>query len=482
VAVKSKAVHEGDMSTQSAIQPDFAARGPARLASAPVASAGQKLSVVVIAFIVSLIIPLVFEAGPLRLSAYRTVLALAFFPSLWIWLSGAVGRIRTPDILVMVFVLWLSVSEIYHQAEGIVEAAGVTTLESLGAYLLGRAFIRNPAQFRKMAGWLFGICLALAPFAIYETLTGTNLVMQLWSMVGTTNSDVRMSPRLGLDRVQGPFDHPIHFGVLFAPVFGLTYFVLGYGRAVVTRFVAAGIVFGIGFLSLSSGPISSYAVQLMLILWLLTFRWIKGHWWVFLTLALIAYIVVDILSNRTPIEVAIAYLALNPTTGYGRIIIWEWGWVNILNNPLFGLGRANDWERLEWMSPSFDMYWLLFPMTYGIVAGVAHLGTYLSVFLPLVFRKITDPMLASYRMGWVTGSLGMLMAGWMVHFWAAPLALHFFLFGCGVWMLSYETSENEDTPDEDATQGRTKPRYSRFAHRPNAREDTPRARPSIRRR
>ena len=87
----------------------------------------------------------------------------------------------------------------------------------------------------------------------------------------------------------------------------------------------------------------------------------------------------------------ISRLALNPGTGYGRIIIWEWGWVNIFNNPVLGLGpRLLEWERLPWMQTTFDMFWLLFPMQYGIMAGVGHLGAFFAIMIAVIQALLTD--------------------------------------------------------------------------------------------
>lgn len=427
-------------------------------------------SLVVSAFLVALVIPIILNFGPFRFSVYRMVLVAAFIPSLWMLVSGMAGRFRLADAFAMLLPLWILVSDLVYNGASAFEPSTVLALETLGAYLLARVLVTGPTAFKTMVKVLFGICLVLGPFAIYEALTGTNIVMQFWGSIGRTLPDVRMQPRLGLDRAQGPFDHPIHFGVFFTPLIGLTYFVLGFGKPFLYRLALVGIVFGVGFLALSSGPISAFAVQLGLILWFNLFKKLPGHWWFLLAGIVLAYVVVAALSERTPIEVAISYLALNPVTGYGRTIIWEFGWINIWDNPVFGIGRGNEWVRHPWMSPSFDMFWLVFPMTYGLVALVAHAGCYFAILFPAMSRRIVDDRIRSYRLGWATGTIGFAFAGWMVHFWNAPLVLHFFILGSGVWLLdkrwTVEPAEN-DTEEKEAgpMQSPAVPRYTRFPHR-----------------
>ena len=61
-----------------------------------------------------------------------------------------------------------------------------------------------------------------------------------------------------------------------------------------------------------------------------------------------AYIVVDMLSNRTPFEVLISYGTFNQATAYNRVHIWNYGMQNVMGSPIFGIG-LNDWARPSWM-------------------------------------------------------------------------------------------------------------------------------------
>lgn len=422
-----------------------------------------RLSFFVLMFLIALIIPLNLPLGELRLSVYRMALLVTFIPSLFIWISGRAGRILLADLMMVLMVFWVTISHFYHFGFGAsVQPVGIVTVEHLGAYLLGRCYIRSADAFYKVAKISFLLCLVLLPFAVYESMTAHNLYLSLWEKLGSVPVDVHKDPRLGLDRFQGPFDHPILPGVFATPILGLTCYVLAYQRGFVSTTVMTTVVFVTGFLCVSSGPLAALAVQLGLIVWNKVLRPLEYRWWILLGLAVSSYIIVDIISNRTPIEVAISRLALNPMTGLARVNIFNWGWVNILNNPLFGTG-GGDWERYDFMTGSFDMFWLIYAMVWGLTAGVAQTAATALLIWAMIFTKMTDPRLAAYRMGWLVGIGGIIMAGWMVHFWNAPLVLYYFVLGAGVWMLEAARKPPEDAeaaPQEPETSGL---RYSRFA-------------------
>ncbi|MEM9342234.1 MAG: hypothetical protein AAGA87_04255 [Pseudomonadota bacterium] len=438
----------------------------ARPAIGSATSAEKKLPIFVKIFVISLIIPLIFSLGSITLSTYRIALLAMFVPSFIMWISGKAGPLRWADGLICLMVTWMIISTIYHKGMGeAIEPVGILTLEHLGTYLLGRVFIRDARSFRQMAILLFCVGVFLFPFALYEGLTGHNLYRSIWANLGRVPFDVNMEARLGLDRFQGPFDHPILSGVFLTPALALGCFVVGYRKGFVTRTSLTGIAFLTGFLSVSSGPISALTVQIGMVLWEAIFRPIKARWWIFLGLAAVAYVAIDLLSNRTPIVVAISYLALNTHTAMNRVYIWEWGWVNIFSNPLFGTGLGGEWQRYSFMTDSFDMFWLLYAMSYGLIAGIGHLGAALLIVWQLIRKKIADERIREYRMGWLIGFVGFFMAGWMVHYWEAPLALCFFFLGSAIWFLDYEDGADEAVDDtaEDTAERRT--RYSRFPTR-----------------
>ena len=247
------------------------------------------------------------------------------------------------------------------------EPSGILLLETFGTYLIARWLIRDETSFLALVRVLLLLLIILLPFAVAEALTARSFLLVFFDAVFTVFPHVPKEPRWGLDRVQGPFEHPILFGVFCSSVFSLSLYALGYGRTGAKRFFAPALTTLMTFFSLSSGPLSALTAQWVLIAWDHVARRIPNRWTVFCVLLAAAYIVVDLISNRAPIQVFISYLSFNPATAYNRLHIWNFGSAEVLRHPIFGIG-LNDWERAWFMSPSVDMFWLVPAMQYGIPA------------------------------------------------------------------------------------------------------------------
>jgi len=441
---------------------------PAQYQAGARAQDQRRLSLWVWAFIIGLIVPLFIYIGPLRLSAYRVVLLIAFFPAVYYWLSGRAGPIRLPDICVVIICLWSSVSLAVVQGLGMMfETIGILWVETLGAYLLGRCYIRTPEAFFKMAQILFRIGLFLLPFAVYELLTGPSPILNLVRAVAATYAEAPQDGRLGLERVQGPFAHPIHFGVFFGAIVGLSYFVLGYRKSVFNRIQRAGLTIFLCFCSLSSGPLVSATAQIVFLLWDGLMNAVRSRWYIFVGLALLAFIVVDLLSNRTPFHVFISYFAFSEHTAYNRIRIWEFGTASIWVNPLFGIGLTDNWARPYWMSSSVDMFWIVPAMRHGVVVWIAYLTLFFSIFLAVAHRKGLSDRVQWYRMGYACTMSGLFIVGWTVHFWDALFVFFMFVLASGVWMLDWRDEDREEHPPHGMQEKTTLP-YSRFRPRASA--------------
>ena len=424
----------------------------------------DKLPLSVTVLIIGLVIPYLLSVGGLRLSVYRFVLLVTFFPVLFALLSGKVGRLKVPDICVILICVWSIISiTVVHGLTGQIEGIGILVLETLGAYLIGRVGIRTPEAFRKMVKLFFVLTLIVLPFAIFETLTARNIILELFDKIGTTYTDVYKEARWGLDRVQGPFAHPIHTGVVFGCLVGVTFYVLGYGQSAFGKLSRTAVVVLGGGLALSSGPLTALVAQLYFITWDVVFRNFKSRWYAFAGLAASIYIAIDLLSNRNPFQVFVTYLAFSSHTAYGRLIIWDQGTKSIYKNPVFGVGFG-DWERYYWLSESVDMFWILPAMRHGIPLWILWFLLFFWIFFQSANAKISDPKVQAYRTGYLSTLLGLFLAGWTVHYWDATLVLITFLFGSGMWIKEYEGVSAEKEGEIASDEITTKPgvRYSRF--------------------
>lgn len=344
-----------------------------------------------------------------------------------------------------------------------VETIGLVWIDTLGAYLLGRCYIRTPEAFYATVRLLFWLAIILLPFAVYEAVTGEAIIITLFSKIGATYPDHWMQKRMNLDRVQGPFPHPIHFGVFVLSLVGVSYYVLGYSRPWITRSFRAVIITLTGAFCLSSGPLVSVMSQLNMIVWDGMMKSVRQRWYILLGLSAVGFVIVDMISNRTPFHVVASYLAFNSSTAYGRIMIWEWGTKNIFDNPIFGIG-LNDWERAWFMTESVDMFWILPAMMHGIPIWILWFMLFFSIIFAIAYRANLGERISWYRTGYLITMFGMFMVGWTVHFWTHTYVFFVFLLAAGIWFCDHE--EQSLTPERQATPvDRKTLAYSRFAPR-----------------
>ena len=384
-------------------------------------------------FVVGLVLPIVFHLGTFRLSPYRLVLLAMFIPCIIHWLNGGVGRRSWPDVFAFLIAGWSSLAILrVHGAGNLdsIEAAGIVCIETLTPYLLARLCIRNASAFRSMVRLHLLSVIVLLPFALIEAFTARNAILELMGSVLHTYPDVEKPARLGLDRVQGPFEHPILFGVFCGSGFALGYFALGPAW----RLARAALSASVAGLSLSSGPLSALTAQAALIVWDRLFTGVQGRWILLGALSVLAYLVVDLVSNRSPAEVFISYAAFNAQTAFSRVLIWEWTWINTWQNPWFGLGN-NDWQRLWFMTDSVDMFWMHRTMVYGLPVGILYQLLFFRIMAGLVQRTGLDPVAAGCRKGLIVCLAGLYIAGMTVHYWNATFVWLMFLLGTSGWII-----------------------------------------------
>jgi hypothetical protein len=386
-------------------------------------------------FILSLALPIVFYAGPLRLSPYRALLLALFLPCLVAWLAGQLGRVRLPDILVLTACLWgLTALTVNHGLQIAWEPAGVLLIETFGAYLLARLLIRNEHGFRIMVRVLFWTICVLLPFAVLESLTGRAILVEVLQSVTAVVAQGDTDTRFGFHRAQVVFEHPILYGVFCASGIGLTYYVTGPGRSALGRLLWTAPVALAAMASLSAGASASIMSQVGLTGWDYVARNIRHRWRLLGILVLAAYLVVDLLSNRTPFHVFVTYLTFSVETGYSRIMIWNWGIAEVMRHPVFGIGLA-EWERPLWKSSSMDNFWLVVAVRYGAPAFLMLAGAFALIMRALGKAALDDDRLRACRAGLLMTLAGLIIAGCTVHYWNALYVWFMFLLGSGVWML-----------------------------------------------
>jgi hypothetical protein len=404
-------------------------------AAAPMTQSG-KISPLIPIFVFSLVMPIYFYIGPLRLSPYRLLLIATFIPCLIAWLSRSMGRIRLPDIFMLLAAIWAAIVLVtLHGVEEGPQSAGIFVIETFGTYLFARRYIRDVFAFQRMVKCLVLMVCVLLPFAAYEIVTGSPILIELFGKIFFVPAPGSSESRLGLSRAQVVFEHPILFGLVCSSAFALSFYVLGAASRLMGR-LASNLVAVTALCSLSSGALLSLVVQTMLIVWDKITTSVTQRWAILATLALIAYFVVGALSNRSALEVFISYLTFNADNSYMRIHIWNYGIQSVMRHPLFGTG-LNDWEHPSWMAGSIDNFWLVTAVRYGIPGFLFMTGGFLSVCFGLGRLRNGSLQVAQCRNGLIITLCGLAVASCTVHLWNASYVLFIFLLGSGMWMFEH---------------------------------------------
>jgi hypothetical protein len=439
----------------------------------PAAKAGRdrlRLPLPVALYLLSVVTPVTLQLGPLYMTLTRAYLVLMFLPLLAMLFSGRAGKVTATDILLIGHGAWMAVALQANNPDQMITQVGSIVPDFLGGYLLARVYIRTPEQFMALARWMGILIACLLPFALYESRTGVPLIIQTIKklpLVGSY-SNVAAEKRLGLDRVQGVMVNPIHFGVLCSTAFSMTVVALS-GVLSTKRRLLTGAAIGLSaFLSLSAGAFLALLMQILLLGWYWAFRRTGFPWLLLTGWAAFCYIVIDMLSNRAPIQVFFSYATFSPHTAYWRGLIFEWGMKNVWANPILGLG-LNNWERPWFMfSGSMDNFWLLMAVRYGI-PGFLFLAIGYGLVLWRVGRRKFDgdARMLLLRRAWMLTMVGLTFSLCTVHIWTTIHSYVFFLFGAGMWFLTATArpeGEGEAAPQAEAAPRGTQ--YTRFPQRP----------------
>ncbi|MEM7642006.1 MAG: O-antigen ligase family protein, partial [Pseudomonadota bacterium] len=424
-----------------------------------------KLALPVLLYMGAVMTPIFIQLGPLNLTLLRIFLVALVVPLAVRLFQGQYGRIYPTDILFCLYIFWMAVSLAMNNPARVIETTGSVGAEFLGGYLIGRAYIRTKADFVAVIRLMALVTAITLPVAILESQTGRSVVIEfVRGLPGlTTYADVNNPVRMGLERAQTFFAHPIHYGLFASMGFTLVYMGLRDVMGTGLRWFYTLAIGTCVFLSLSSGALLSVVMQVGLIAWAAMFDRVERRWLLLAGLFATAYVAVDLLSDRTPIRVFMSYATFSPHNAYWRGIIFEWGMKNVWANPIFGIG-LNDWVRPHYMhSGSMDNFWLVTAVRTGIPGFLP-----LAVGWGLVLWNVgtrdlgsDDKLLLSLRRAWVITFIGLSFSLATVHVWTAVYSYAFFLLGAGFWFLNTEPEGAEPgdaAPDPDAPRSP----YTRF--------------------
>jgi len=368
--------------------------------------------------------------GSARLPPHRALLLVLLPWALFALFGRSRVKPRMFDVAFLGFAAWTVVVYVYHhgQSDGL-QTGGALALDAFGSFLVARAFVRDERAF---AGTAVALLLAVAIAgltALPETLFGQLFIHDFLRKATGYVHPVGIEKRLGLTRAFGLFDHPIHLGTFCAGNLALAVYAT---RRNVDAGMRSFVISASALTSLSSAPMLSLAVQILLIAYERGTRGIKGRIAVAVAAIVAVFAVTSVVATRSPFAIIATGFTLDSWTGYYRLMIWEHGLGNVWANPWMGIG-LNDWVRPMWMaSPTVDAFWLVIAMKSGIpsllllVFGILLIGRGV-----VVGMHRSDPGRHTLAMGWMISLLSLMLVGCTVHYWNVPFAYFFFFLGLG---------------------------------------------------
>ncbi len=224
-----------------------------------------RISPMVILYIAAVALPVRYSIGPLQMTGLRTFLALAFIPLLVSYVKNLPTKGLSTDLSFMLFVCWAALAYSQTSPAHALENSGVLILELLGGFLIARRIIRSADQFRTTVRLILIVVLLSLPIAVAESLTGTPPLIATINAIPGLNSvaAITIEPRLGLERAQVLFAHPIHYGLFASTIAALVFVGTADKWPLWCRISGLGVSVTASFLALSSGAFLAVLLQLL---------------------------------------------------------------------------------------------------------------------------------------------------------------------------------------------------------------------------
>lgn len=323
-----------------------------------------------------------FQLYPYRLSL------IASIPFIALRLAREPIRFGVADILVLGSASLMFVSTaIHYPLDQALKTGGALTLDLVLAFVLGRSFFRTSLDVRRFLFRVTPLLMAIAFIMLAESVSHRYIFRPaVAAITGHSPADALdrfYEIRLGFLRATGPFLHPIAAGLFFgslAPLFIAA-------DLPKSRWLGLLACFG-GIFGWSSAGIVAIFAGIGLCAYESVQRRLRIGWPPLLWMMLAIAVLIEAISEGGFIKFVIRYAALNPETGYFRLLIWDYGWASVMKSPWIGIGVFSSYERPAWMiSDSVDNYWLLQSLRYGIPSMVMMLFGMLAILFKLAMSK-----------------------------------------------------------------------------------------------
>jgi len=400
---------------------------------------------VILAFMLSLVVPGTLAVGPINLTIYRMVLLAVCLPLGLRWISGRAGPVGGIDLLFLGSAVWVSIALIVVHGMSRIIFIGTNFVELFGAYLVGRVLVRDAADHRFFLRAMLLLLVVLFPFAVLEFLTGNKLLHTIFGGIMSFPETSGTQQRLGFTRVATSFSHPIHFGLFGTMIFANAFF-LFWRWPMLRRLLATALVGFAAMLSISSAALFSLVLQTAMILWDQGLAFLKSRWMIGLAIgaATIVFLLFSVQGGL--FNYIVENLIFAQGAGEHRLDIYYYGTLEVLRHPWFGVG-LNEWARPFWRPhPTIDSYWLMTAVRSGIPSILMLILALLFMILRISRARGLDEDGSHYRSGYLISLCGLILSLSTVHIWG-PISVFIMVFlGAGSW---FYTGEHRRARTED---------------------------------
>ena len=397
-------------------------------------------------------LPGTFTLAGSVLSPYR-VLLIALFPFLVRrWLADCGGRPAAVDLLVFASFLWMVLAIAVNNGMAGIPRATVFFVELTGGYLIGRTLIRNRIDHKNYFRYLTIVFAVLAPFAVLEMLTGFNLLRTIAEYVFTVPPrQGNLDHRLGMTRAMGTLEHPIIWGLIASMCVANVFYI--YRERLSAALGRTGFFVFMTFTSLSTGPLLSVACQLGLIAWDRALAFLRFRWLLLVYLVLFGVLLLRVGGEFQLREVIVNDVSYAPASAEVRLIVWDYGLMEVKQHPVFGIG-LNDWTRPWWRGEQvgFENFWLGQAMRFGLPSFLFLALAWGISFARIAMQKTLSPEEADYRRGYLIALTGLTIVLFTISPWNSSNVLLMIYVGAGGWF--YLQPQEAETRDAEARRRR----------------------------
>ncbi|MDF0494647.1 hypothetical protein [Bradyrhizobium yuanmingense] len=323
------------------------------------------------------------------------------------------GRhILASDYFACAVAAWMFAAACYTGGSNAISSTAAESLEFLGGYIVARGFFFGPAAVCSFIQPFKIVTAYIVLLALFDNLSGRLIVQQMFSAAFGSHAPLTPDFRLYWVRAASTFDHPILLGTYCTVACGILLFS---EQRPLSRMLWAGLcVFGC-LLSLSSAPLLSCFIVLMVYLYDAALKQYSGRWRA-LQLCLVAMVLVILAVANHPLGWIISHLTFDPVSGYFRMLIWDAATQKIMYSPLTGyaFGPLNH----DILDSTIDSVWLVFALRFGLPMVFLLLLTNITSILPSGFKGVMeDPSAPGLRIAFTVAVVMLMFTGLTVHYW-----------------------------------------------------------------